>query len=191
VDNGHVVTTAGISAGIDGSLHVVARLLGRRVADDVATYMEYAWSPEASLATNYPYLNPSTDDAGRLEQRGDMEYGQKDYASAEKSYRELIALAPGDRDAWMGLGMVLKAKSDHAGAADAMAKSVDATSRHAAYGWYNVAVEYALAGRKDDAVAMLKKAFDAGYPDRQNVTKDPDLASIASDPRVRDLLAAK
>jgi len=42
VDNGHVVTTAGISAGIDGSLHIVARLLGRRVADDVANYMEYS-----------------------------------------------------------------------------------------------------------------------------------------------------
>ena len=45
VDNGHVVTTAGISAGIDGSLHLVARLLGRRVADAVANYMEYAWVP--------------------------------------------------------------------------------------------------------------------------------------------------
>jgi hypothetical protein len=54
------VTTAGISAGIDGSLHVVARLLGRRVADDVAQYMEYHWSPEASLAENYSYFNPST-----------------------------------------------------------------------------------------------------------------------------------
>src|SRR5262249_53307615 len=65
VDNGHVVTTAGISAGIDGSLHVVARLLGRRIADDVATYMEYAWGPEASLATQDSYLNPRTDARGR------------------------------------------------------------------------------------------------------------------------------
>jgi transcriptional regulator GlxA family with amidase domain len=68
VDNGQVVTTAGISAGIDGSLHVVARLLGRSVADDVAMYMEYAWSPEASLAMEYSYLNPSTDDRGRESQ---------------------------------------------------------------------------------------------------------------------------
>ena len=191
VDNGHVVTTAGISAGIDGSLHVVARLLGRRVADDVATYMEYAWSPEASLATNYTYLNPSTDDGGRLEQTGDMQYEQKDYAAAEKTYRAMLALAPANKDAWMSLGMVLKAKDDHAGAAEAIAKSVDATSRHAMYGWYNVAAEYALAGKKDEAVAALKKAFDAGYPDRASAASDPDLASIASDPRVRDLIAAK
>src|SRR5262245_2979394 len=29
VDNGSVITTAGVSAGIDGSLHTIARLLGR------------------------------------------------------------------------------------------------------------------------------------------------------------------
>src|SRR5260370_1078044 len=50
IDNGHIVTTAGISAGIDGSLNVVARLLGRRIADQVATYMEYHFTPEAFLA---------------------------------------------------------------------------------------------------------------------------------------------
>src|SRR5262245_29263453 len=81
VDNGHVVTTAGISAGIDGSLHVVARLLGRRVADDVAQYMEYHWSPESSLAENYSYFNPSTDDRGREAQTGDMQYSDKNYAA--------------------------------------------------------------------------------------------------------------
>ncbi|HUJ25734.1 MAG TPA: DJ-1/PfpI family protein [Myxococcales bacterium] len=54
VDQGHVVTTAGVSAGIDGALHVVARLLGRAVADGTARYMEYHWSPEPYLAEGYP-----------------------------------------------------------------------------------------------------------------------------------------
>jgi transcriptional regulator GlxA family with amidase domain len=72
VDNGRVVTTAGISAGIDGSLHVVARLLGRRIADEVANYMEYAWTPEASAAMTYSYLNPSTDARGRQEQSAEI-----------------------------------------------------------------------------------------------------------------------
>lgn len=64
VDSGRIVTTAGISAGIDGSLHVVARLLGRRVADEVATYMEYAWVPEPSHAREYSYPNPSAGEPG-------------------------------------------------------------------------------------------------------------------------------
>ena len=43
VDNGNVITAAGISAGIDASLHVVARLLGREQASETARYMEYDW----------------------------------------------------------------------------------------------------------------------------------------------------
>lgn len=43
VDNGEVVTSAGVSAGIDMSLHVVAKLLGKEVADKTAQYMEYEY----------------------------------------------------------------------------------------------------------------------------------------------------
>jgi transcriptional regulator GlxA family with amidase domain len=45
VDNGRVVCSAGIAAGIDMSLHVVGRLLGREVADKTARQMEYPWQP--------------------------------------------------------------------------------------------------------------------------------------------------
>ena len=40
-DNGRILTAAGISAGIDCSLHLVSRLLGEEVAARTATYMEY------------------------------------------------------------------------------------------------------------------------------------------------------
>jgi transcriptional regulator GlxA family with amidase domain len=46
IDNGKVLTTAGVSAGIDGALHVVARLLGHEEARRTARYMEYLWAPE-------------------------------------------------------------------------------------------------------------------------------------------------
>lgn len=46
VDNGKVITTAGISAGIDGALHLVAKIKGEAVAKQVAQYMEYdKWVP--------------------------------------------------------------------------------------------------------------------------------------------------
>jgi transcriptional regulator GlxA family with amidase domain len=41
VDNGRILTAAGISAGIDCSLHVVERLLGADTANNTARYMEY------------------------------------------------------------------------------------------------------------------------------------------------------
>lgn len=49
VDNGRVVCSAGVSAGIDMSLHMVARLHGDDIAREAARYMEYEgrWdSPE-------------------------------------------------------------------------------------------------------------------------------------------------
>ena len=45
VDNGRVICSAGIAAGIDMSLHVVARLLGKGVAEKAARQMEYPWQP--------------------------------------------------------------------------------------------------------------------------------------------------
>jgi transcriptional regulator GlxA family with amidase domain len=45
VDEGHLVTAAGISAGIDMSLHLVARLCGEPVAVRTARAMEYEWRP--------------------------------------------------------------------------------------------------------------------------------------------------
>lgn len=46
VDNGSVITSAGITAGIDTALYIVQRLLGPSTAKETATHMEYAWSPE-------------------------------------------------------------------------------------------------------------------------------------------------
>jgi transcriptional regulator GlxA family with amidase domain len=44
VDNGRIVSSAGISAGIDMSLHLVARLAGPELAERTARQMDYAWT---------------------------------------------------------------------------------------------------------------------------------------------------
>ena len=49
VDNGQIITTAGVSAGIDGALHVVERLLGTPSAKLTAKYMEYNWQPAEKI----------------------------------------------------------------------------------------------------------------------------------------------
>ncbi len=51
VDNGKVVTAAGVSAGIDASLHVVGRLLAPAEAERTARYMEYAWAGSTAGAS--------------------------------------------------------------------------------------------------------------------------------------------
>lgn len=46
VDEGDVVTAAGIAAGIDMALHLVQRLGGRDLAADTALYMQYLWEDD-------------------------------------------------------------------------------------------------------------------------------------------------
>ncbi|MDJ0571027.1 MAG: DJ-1/PfpI family protein [Pleurocapsa sp. MO_192.B19] len=43
VDNGKIIFSGGISAGIDASFYLVAKLLGKEIALKTATYMEYDW----------------------------------------------------------------------------------------------------------------------------------------------------
>lgn len=50
VDNGKIVTTAGLSSGIDGSLHVIEKLLGKGYAQRIALNLEYNWQPELNWA---------------------------------------------------------------------------------------------------------------------------------------------
>lgn len=63
VDTGKILTTAGVSAGIDGSLHVVERLLGHEAAARIAKGMEYKWdgAKTAEDATTKTDVRPSQD----------------------------------------------------------------------------------------------------------------------------------
>jgi len=57
VDNGNIITTAGVSAGIDGALHLVSRIKGIEAAKSTAFYMEYdKWRPEDGRVD---YKNPT------------------------------------------------------------------------------------------------------------------------------------
>lgn len=50
VDNGKIITSAGVQAGMDMALHVVGRLLGVEAARETARYIEYSWEPGAASA---------------------------------------------------------------------------------------------------------------------------------------------
>lgn len=65
VDNGNVITTAGISAGIDGALHLVAKLQGINAAKRTAYYIEYDnWDMGNGLllSESNPYTNQKHED---------------------------------------------------------------------------------------------------------------------------------
>lgn len=43
VDNGALITAAGVSAGLDAALHIVSRIYGEATARRTARYMQYDW----------------------------------------------------------------------------------------------------------------------------------------------------
>src|SRR5580698_9624303 len=82
VDNGKILTTAGLSAGIDGALHMVSVLDGEDAAQTIALMLEYNWQP------NNAYVRGAM--ADRLIPDLDLE-----------GIAELVDLRlKGDRDRW-------------------------------------------------------------------------------------------
>jgi putative intracellular protease/amidase len=50
VDNGKIITTGGLSAGIDGAMHLIEKLDGRGAAIQTALGIEYNWQPDSGWA---------------------------------------------------------------------------------------------------------------------------------------------
>jgi putative intracellular protease/amidase len=189
VDNDAVITTAGVSAGIDGALHTVARLLGRAVADGNARYMDYRWTPEPYLAPGYTYLNPSLDERGRRAQQAGLYEEEKSFDQAEKAYRALVAEDPADGASWYHLGAVLHASGRYEDSIEA-SRRVAGFADLRASALYNVACAYARLGRTDDAIGSLEQAVAAGYKAKWAMTRDADLASVRDDARFKSLFAS-
>jgi putative intracellular protease/amidase len=80
VDNGKIITTAGLSSGIDGAFHVIEKIRGRGEAQSTALGMEYRWSPDSKFAraaladTYFPDLDDV--DGEILSTEGDVDHWQ-------------------------------------------------------------------------------------------------------------------
>ena len=208
VDNGRIVTTQGVSAGIDGALHVVERLLGAEAAWQDARYMMYHWEPAT--------LSPAQKD----ELRPFIEY---DWSKVVAVYQHKLDANPKDVDAATRLGIAQKELEDDAHAVATLERAVALGTRnadafdelgdaHVALGHYreaarayereiglrssqlqpiiavNAARAWANAGDKEAAIALLSRF--APKLDRASVASDPALASLRGDARF-DALAGK
>ncbi|TAI46817.1 DJ-1/PfpI family protein [Flagellimonas allohymeniacidonis] len=99
VDNGNVITTAGISAGIDGALHLVAKLQGVNVAKRTAFYMEYDnWKlgDGLILSDDNPYTNQiSITSLSEFEGTYEYENNQKIELKLNAGNKDLFAVIDG------------------------------------------------------------------------------------------------
>ncbi len=122
-DNGKIITTAGLSSGIDGALHLVERIAGRGRAEEIALNMEYNWQPDsgyarASFADRYlrkalgreGFKLPEGAGWKVLGQRGDRDGWEKNWeVRVELSAQDLLRIIDGKlSESWT------KQKTSHA-----------------------------------------------------------------------------
>ncbi len=60
VDDGKLVTSSGVSAGIDMALAIIARLFGSEAAETIARGAEYTWHRDADVDPFVQYLNKAS-----------------------------------------------------------------------------------------------------------------------------------
>ena len=147
----------------------------RIVRDTLAFFAEHLAPPPA------PAGAPS------LARRALGHWFAKEYPEAAAAYREYVAAHPEDATAWLRLGLAQAHGPDPADAEAALRRAV-ALGADGPIDRYNVACGYALLGRKDEAIAELARAIDAGFDHPDAVASDEDLAGLRDDPRFRELV---
>lgn len=180
VDNGSVLTSGGISSGIEGSLHLLARLLGGLHATGIASHMEYRWTPDRE----YEPLNP------QLEPADALAVGMNQLRRNER-YQEAIALAESSVDImpipvryeWA----CSKLASGDATAAERGLREVVASGEAPRYASYNLACSLSRLGRGDEACEALLAELDRGRISPGLVLGDSDLESARSSPRFAEV----
>lgn len=110
VDNGRIVTTAGLSSGIDGAMHLVARLEGQTDAQLVARNLEYDWREDSGYAraalADYPLRGL---------------FGSRLNLGLPAGYAAKVENSAGDRSRWEASWRI---ETQHSG--EALAAAIDA-----------------------------------------------------------------
>jgi len=207
VDDGRIVTTAGVSAGIDGALHVVQRLLGDDVAWETARYMQYVWEPKKSASLPdaskeglralvfgdgeraVSLLSAEAAKAPRdsqvLSRLGRAQLLRGETKTAIQTLESAVALGDFRPITLVALGNAQLATNANAAAERTFTELLK--QRGAPADAYNLACAQGRQGKVDAAIASLDKAVALGFSDRGIADGDADLRTVRGDPRYAQL----
>ena len=208
VDTGRVLSTQGVSAGIDGALHVVERFLGAEAAWSDAHYLMYPWEPAGLSQQEKSELRP---------------WIERDWKSVEEIYGRKAEADPKDPVVATKLGVAQEELGRHELAVGTLQHALDLGSRDPnvfddlASAWFELgkyddaarsyereaplrsplarpwvqlraAKAWARAGNKDAAIAALEAATASGAIGKHALESDADLADLRDDQRFQALL---
>jgi putative intracellular protease/amidase len=204
VDTGRIVTTAGVSAGIDGALHVVQRLLGDDVAWETARYMQYdSWEPKESAALPGPakealraLIFQNGERAVALLSALAAKHPRDPLAHSRLGRAQLLSgatregIATLERAVGLGdarpitlaaLGEAQLATDANAAAERTFARLLE--ERGAPGDAYQLASAQGRQGKVDAALESLGRAVALGFHDQALADGDADLRAVRSNPR--------
>ncbi len=207
-DNGRIVTTQGVSAGIDGALHVVERLLGVEAAWADAHYMMYRWEPATLSQPAKEELRPWIEhdwgaveriygrklaadgkDTVALARLGIAEEELGEHARAVTTLERAIAVGSRDADAFDDLAQAEVALGHFAAGAQIYEREVALRpARVQPWVRLSAAKAWLRAGDKAAAMAALGAAVDSGELPRKTLEEDTILAGLGVDPQLVRLL---
>lgn len=113
-------------------------------------------------------------------------YDGKDWAKSAKLYMQIVQTAPNPR-AWYRLGVSLNKVGENDKAIEAFEKG-RALGLPPQIAEYGIAVVFASKKDKDKAFEHLEKAAQNGLGQPDQLSADPDLADLKSDPRFAKIL---
>jgi putative intracellular protease/amidase len=149
VDNGHIATAAGVSAGIDGALHLIARFTGPDNARNAAGRMQYEWK-DAPVADSRP-VDP-------IEAAKRLWYWNK-WKEAAAAYEPIVASNPKDAVALARLGTARAFSKDFEGGIQPLESAI-ALGLREDYAFQALAFAKKRLGRHDEALAAMKTAYE-------------------------------
>ena len=118
---------------------------------------------------------------------GEQALAAKDWATAEKSYREALQANPKSSQDWFGLGEALYGEQKFSEAAQAFQKASEAGSQSMRSG-YRRAKSLARAGETDRAFEELAELNRQGFPNLKALTSDADFLPLHSDQRWQEVV---
>ena len=114
---------------------------------------------------------------------------QQDWGKAAAAYEQIVQANPHNGQHWHNYAFALHSLKRYDEAIKAWTKSIEFGFQPAT-GLYNLACAHALAGHKDEALAGLQKAVDAGFGQEELIRTDTDLNPIRDDPRYKKIVGS-
>ncbi|MBL8068180.1 MAG: hypothetical protein JNM28_07005 [Armatimonadetes bacterium] len=108
---------------------------------------------------------------------GHLAFADEDWASCEKSNREILAKNPDDGEAWFYLGLAQHYQGEYVYGRDSFYRAISLGYR-IPISYYNIACTFARQGEFEQAMKALENADLKGFPVRDFAMDDPDMEKL-------------